>query len=90
MPPLPGVASLGVRPTTHENGKPVLEVYLFDFDDEIYGQHIQIDFLHKLRDEEKYTNIDALIQQIKTDVTQAKDFFMTSPLHSSSMCSNNI
>lgn len=90
MTPLPGVASLGVRPTTHENGKPVLEVYLFDFDDEIYGQHIQIDFLHKLRDEEKYTDIDALIQQIKTDVAQAKDFFMTSPLHSSSMCSNNI
>ena len=84
---LPGVASLGVRPTTHENGKPVLEVYLLDFNDEIYGQHIQINFLHKLRDEEKYADIHALIQQIKTDVAQAKDFFMTAPLHSSSLCS---
>jgi len=86
--PLPGVASLGVRPTTHENGKPVLEAYLFDFDDDIYGQPIQINFLHKLRDEEKYTDIDALVQQIRTDVAHAKDFFMTTSLHSSSMCSN--
>lgn len=84
---LAGVASLGVRPTTHDNGQPVLEVYLFDFNDEIYGQHIQINFLLKLRNEEKYTDIDALIRQIKTDVAQAKDFFMTTPLHSSSLCS---
>ncbi len=85
--PLPGVASLGVRPTTHANGKPVLEVHLFDFNGEIYGQHLQVDFLHKLRDEEKYADIGTLIQQIKKDVALAKDFFMTAPSHSSSMCS---
>ncbi len=85
--PLPGVASLGVRPTIHANGKPVLEVHLFDFNGEIYGQHLQVDFLHKLRDEEKYADIGALIQQIKKDVAQAKKFFMTAPSHSSSMCS---
>lgn len=83
---LPGVASLGIRPTTHENGKPILEVHLFDFNQEIYGQHIQIDFLHKLRDEEKYPDIDTLIRQIEKDVAQAKDFFMTAPIHSSCMC----
>ncbi|SFE36956.1 bifunctional riboflavin kinase/FAD synthetase [Nitrosomonas sp. Nm166] len=84
---LPGVASLGVRPTTHENGKLVLEVHLFDFSYKIYGQYLQVDFLHKLRDEEKYADIDTLIQQIKQDVAQAKDFFKTTPIHSSSVCS---
>jgi riboflavin kinase/FMN adenylyltransferase len=71
----------------HENGKPVLEVHLFDFNDEIYGQHLQVDFLHKLRDEEKYADIDTLIRQIKKDVMQAKNFFMTAQVHSNSMCS---
>src|SRR5688500_1801971 len=45
--PLRGVASLGVRPTVHEDGKPVLEVYLFDFHHEIYGYHLRVHFLHK-------------------------------------------
>ena len=84
---LSGVASLGVRPTVHKNGKPVLEVHLFDFNNEIYGQHLQIDFLHKLRDEEKYANIDTLIRQIEKDVAQAKDFFITTPIRLSSLCS---
>lgn len=83
---LPGVASLGVRPTTHENGKPVLEVHLFDFNQEIYGQHLQVNFLHKLRDEEKYQDIDTLIRQIEQDVAQAKRFFMTTQPRFSSMC----
>lgn len=73
----PGVASLGIRPTVHENGKPVLEVHLFDFNQEIYGQHLQVNFLHKLRDEEKYADLETLVQQIAKDVTQAKNFFLT-------------
>lgn len=72
---LPGVASLGVRPTVHKNGKPVLEVHLFDFNQPIYGYHLRVDFLHKLRDEEKYPDLDILIQQIKKDIIQAKNFF---------------
>lgn len=78
---VPGVASLGVRPTTHENGKPVLEVHLFDFNQEIYGHHLQVDFLHKLRDEEKYADLDTLVLQIKKDVAQAKDFFLAAQNH---------
>lgn len=73
----PGVASLGIRPTVHENGKPVLEVHLFDFNQEIYGQHLHVNFLHKLRDEEKYADLETLVQQIAKDVTQAKNFFLT-------------
>ena len=73
-----GVASLGVRPTVHESGKPVLEVHLFDFDQEIYGRHLRMDFLHKLRDEEKYSDLDTLTRQIERDVENAKNYFLTS------------
>jgi riboflavin kinase/FMN adenylyltransferase len=72
-----GVASLGVRPTVHEYGKPVLEVYLFDFNQEIYGRHLRMDFLHKLRDEEKYSDLDTLTRQIERDVENAKNYFLT-------------
>ena len=71
-----GVASLGVRPTTHASDKLILEVHLFDFDQEIYGQHLQVNFLHKLRDEEKYADLEKLIAQIKQDIKNAKHYFM--------------
>jgi len=72
--PLPGVASLGTRPTV--NGKKILlEVFIFDFDQDIYGKHLQVSFLHKLRDEVKYTTLDALKVQIQKDVDNAKHYF---------------
>lgn len=74
-PLLQGVASLGVRPAVHTDGKLVLEVYLFDFDEEIYGHHLQVNFLHKLRDEEKYPDLETLTSQIAQDVENAKDYF---------------
>lgn len=70
-----GVASLGVRPTTHNSNKLILEVHLFDFDQEIYGQHLQVNFLHKLRDEKKYADLETLIEQIKQDIINAKNYF---------------
>ena len=73
-----GVASLGVRPTVHEDGKPVLEVHLFDFEKEIYRCHLRVDFLHKLRDEEKYPDLGALTRQIGRDVENAKNYFLRS------------
>ncbi|WP_025042175.1 bifunctional riboflavin kinase/FAD synthetase [Nitrosospira briensis] len=78
-----GVASLGVRPTVHEHGKPVLEVHLFDFDQEIYGCHLRVHFLHKLRDEEKYPDLITLTTQIGRDVENARDYFSSAPLVSS-------
>jgi len=75
-----GVASLGVRPTVHKDGKPVLEVHLFDFEREIYGCHLRVDFLHKLRDEEKYPNLATLARQIGRDVKNAKNYFLKSSL----------
>ena len=72
---LQGVASLGVRPTVHQNGKPVLEVHLFEFAQQIYNKHIRLGFLHKLRDEEKYADLATLTRQIAVDVENAKAFF---------------
>ncbi|HEX9180430.1 MAG TPA: bifunctional riboflavin kinase/FAD synthetase [Burkholderiales bacterium] len=74
---LPGVASLGTRPTVHADGKPTLEVHLFDFDRSIYGAHLRVDFLAKLRDEEKYPDLQALTRQIGRDVENARSYFLT-------------
>ena len=72
---LPGVASLGVRPTVKVNGVATLEVHLFDFHARIYGAHVRVDFLHKLRDEEKFPDLPTLIAQIERDVVEAKKYF---------------
>jgi riboflavin kinase/FMN adenylyltransferase len=72
-----GVASLGARPTIHDNGQPTLEVHLFDFDQTIYGAHLQVDFIHKLRDEEKYPDLNTLVAQIRKDVFAARKFLQS-------------
>lgn len=76
---LPGAASLGVRPTvkSREGAKPrpVLEVHLFDFDREIYGAHVTVHFLHKLRDEMKFDSFAALTAQIARDVEATQKYF---------------
>jgi riboflavin kinase/FMN adenylyltransferase len=73
--PRAGVASLGVRPTIKPDAQPLLEVFVFDFDQSIYGRCIRVEFLHKLRDEERYADLDTLKQQIHADVAQARDYF---------------
>ncbi|MCC7325427.1 MAG: bifunctional riboflavin kinase/FAD synthetase [Burkholderiales bacterium] len=75
--PHSGVASLGVRPTVKEDAKPLLEVFVFDFDETIYGRRLTVEFLHKLRDEEKYDDLAALTRQIRADVAQAREYFAT-------------
>ncbi|HTT39187.1 MAG TPA: bifunctional riboflavin kinase/FAD synthetase [Burkholderiales bacterium] len=73
--PREAVASLGVRPTVVAGGAPVLEVHLFDFAGDLYGRHLQVRFLHKLRDEEKYANLDLLKAQIARDAAAARAYF---------------
>ncbi len=73
-----GVANVGVRPT-FDGTRVVLEVHLFDFNQEIYGQHIEVEFLHKLRDEERYDSLEALVRQIKQDVRDARLYFAELP-----------
>lgn len=72
---LPGVASLGVRPTMKQDGTPLLEVHLFDFDSDIYGRHVRVHFLKKLRDEAKFPDLEALKRQISADEMAAREFF---------------
>lgn len=72
--PLPGVANLGIRPTVGGT-RPLLEVHLFDFDREIYGSHISVRFVHKLRNEQRFPNLDALKAQIAADAAAARAFF---------------
>lgn len=67
-----GVASLGVRPTVSASGKPTLEVYIFDFEGDLYRAHLRVNFLHKLRDEAKFDSLEALTAQIARDVADAK------------------
>jgi riboflavin kinase/FMN adenylyltransferase len=69
----PGVASLGTRPTVHANGRPTLEVHLFNFNQSIYRQHLRVEFLHKLRDEAKFPDLETLIAQIDLDAQQARE-----------------
>ena len=67
-----GVASLGVRPTVNATLRPLLEVFLFDFDRPIYGERIAVSFLHKLRDEAKYPDLATLQAQIRRDADDAR------------------
>ena len=71
-----GAASLGVRPTINAMGKMTLEVHLLDFDRNIYGRHVRVDFLRKIRDEEKYDDLETLKAQIARDVAATRKFFL--------------
>ena len=73
--PLEGVASVGVRPTLTDDGRPLAEVYLLDFDEPIYGRRITIEFLEKLRDEARFPDLATLARQIGDDVADARRVF---------------
>lgn len=74
---LRGVASVGRRPTVKENAPPLLEVHLFDWNGALYGRHLRVKFLRKLRDEETYDGLEALRAAIARDAAQARDYFRT-------------
>jgi len=73
--PRAGVASVGVRPTVKTDGKPLLEVFMLDFDETIYGKRITVEFLHKLRDEARFPDVETLVRQIGRDVADAREYF---------------
>lgn len=70
---LTGVASLGVRPTVEGGGEPLLEVHIFDFDRDIYGDYISVDFVAKLRDEQRFPDIDSMTEQMHRDAARARE-----------------
>lgn len=73
--PLPGVANIGNRPTVEGDDRYLLEVHLFDFSRMIYGEHVQVEFRKKLRDEKRFDNFEDLRQQIELDAREARQFF---------------
>jgi riboflavin kinase/FMN adenylyltransferase len=73
--PLPAVASLGYRPTVEDAGRVLLETHIFDFNQEVYGQVIQVEFLKKLRDEAKYSDLTSLQAAIESDAIAAREYF---------------
>ena len=70
---LPGVANIGTRPTVDGN-ETVLEVHLLDFSQTVYGRHVAVEFLQRLRDERRFDSLEALQQQIAKDVTDARRY----------------
>ena len=72
---LNAVANLGVRPTIDGVPKLLLEVHILDFNSDLYGRHVHVAFLHKIREEMKFDGLDALKAQIAKDVTVARDYF---------------
>ena len=72
--PIAGVANVGTRPTV-DGSRALLEVHLFDFDRDIYGRHVQVSFLKKLRPERKFESFELLKRQIERDAEQARAFF---------------
>ncbi|WP_256645313.1 bifunctional riboflavin kinase/FAD synthetase [Thermomonas paludicola] len=69
--PLPSVSSFGTRPTV--NGvEPLLEAHLFDFDGDLYGRRIEVEFVAKLRDEEKFPDLPSLVAQMQRDDAWAR------------------
>jgi riboflavin kinase/FMN adenylyltransferase len=73
----PGVASVGKRPTVNPVEVPLLEVHLFGETRDLYGEHLKVRFLKKLRDERKFDGLPALRDAIARDAAQAKEYFAT-------------
>lgn len=73
---LDGVASVGTRPTI-DGIEPILEVHIFDFDRNIYGEYMRVEFVAKLRDEEKFPDLEALTAQMHIDAQQARTILAT-------------
>jgi riboflavin kinase/FMN adenylyltransferase len=70
----PGVANLGVRPTVDGHHR-ALEIHLFDFDADLYGQELEVQFFKPLREERKFSSLDLLRAQIQRDAEAAREFF---------------
>ena len=77
-----GVCSVGVKPTFHKPGDipPVVEVFILDFNEDIYGEHVEVDWIQHIRKELKFDSVDALIEQMKNDTELAREILTTNGL----------
>ena len=78
-PPIAGAANLGLNPTFRDDAHAgsgreplMLEVHLLDFDEDLYGRSLRVEFVHRLRDERRFPNVEALREQIGRDVASAR------------------
>lgn len=69
-----GIANIGIRPTV-DGKEPLLEVHIFDFKGDIYGELLTVEFKHKIRDERAFDGLDALKAQIQKDIVTARTWF---------------
>ena len=76
----PGVANVGVRPTVNDGTLANLEVHLFDFDGDLYGERLSVEFMTKLRDEKKFESLDALKAAIASDQQAARSWHASHPV----------
>ncbi len=67
----PAVASFGVRPTV-DNGPPLLEVHVLDFAGDLYGREMAVEFVERIRDEQKFNSLAALVEEMQRDVSRAR------------------
>lgn len=73
--PVTGAANVGVRPTVKEDGKPLLEVYLLDFQGDLYGQRIVVEFVKRIRAEEKFASLELMTEQMHRDIAAVRTVF---------------
>ncbi len=69
------ITNIGVRPTFENDAEPSIESYIFDFDGELYGDVLRVRFLHRIRDERKFSGIEELKAQIERDTRRARNYF---------------
>jgi riboflavin kinase/FMN adenylyltransferase len=69
------ITNIGVRPTFEDSAEPSIESFIFDFDQELYGDVLRVRFLHRIRDEKKFNGVDELKTQIARDTARATNFF---------------
>jgi riboflavin kinase/FMN adenylyltransferase len=69
--------SIGIRPTFDVEPRPTVETFIIDFDDDVYGQDMRIELLHRLRGEVKFESADELIEQMHRDIRDTREWFRT-------------
>ncbi len=72
------ITNIGVRPTFSED-KLTVETHIFDFDDDLYGKKIRINFVRRLREEKRFSSVNKLVEQIKRDIADVKKIFRDLP-----------
>lgn len=70
-----GISNCGIKPTVSSKNEYLVEVHIFDFDKDIYGENIEVEFLKMIRKEKKFNSISELQQQIENDIKTAKKMF---------------